>query len=278
MPQPKDLDPAESPRSFYGSELRRLREAAGLTQERLGELVFSSGAYIGHLEAASRRPQLDMSEQLDQVLETGGYFARLYPMVTRSRYPEYFVHVVELQTRAQSISSYCPALIQGLLQTPDYARAVFESAQPLRSVEETEVLVAARMARADILDGPTAPVLWTVLDEAIIRRPIGSAATMRDQLAHLVRLVRSRRLIVQVLPFSAGAHALLEGMALHMTFEDEPPMVYLEGPHIGRLVDDPLLVARCLRSYDLVRAAALSPEVSLTLLESAMEDYSREQL
>ena len=277
MPKPKDLDPAESPRSFYGSELRRLREAAGLSQERLGAMVFLSGGYIGQTEAATRKPQKDISQRFDEVLSTGGHFARLFPMAARSRFAEYFVSAAELQAKAQSISTYCPALIPGLMQTPAYARVVFEAAQPYRSAADIDSRVSARIARADILDGPTAPLLWTVLDEAVIRRPIGGAAVMHEQLVHLAALVRGRRAIAQVLPFSAGAHAMLEGMSLFMTFGDAPPMVYLEGPHAGQLIDDPELVAKCMLSYDLVRAAALSPEASLALIEAAAEDYAREQ-
>ncbi|MFJ4676539.1 Scr1 family TA system antitoxin-like transcriptional regulator [Kitasatospora sp. NPDC088783] len=277
MVHPKPLDPYESPRSFYGSELRRLREARGLSQERLGELVFCSATYISQIEKADRRPQEDLSERFDSVLETGGHFARLYPLVTRTRFAEYFTAAAELQAVARTINEYAPALVPGLLQTPEYARALFRSAQPLRSAAETDDLVGLRMDRARLLDGPTSPMLWVVLDESAIRRPIGGAAVMAGQLSHLAVLVRGSRIIVQVLPYAAGAHALLEGALSLLTFADAPPVAYLEGPHAGQLIDDPSTVAKCLLSYDFVRAAALSPEASLPLIESAAEEHAHGQ-
>ncbi|MGW6915997.1 helix-turn-helix domain-containing protein [Kitasatospora sp. NPDC054939] len=270
----KEIDSSFAPRVFWGTEIKRLREEAGLTQEALGKLVFCSGAYIGQLEVAIRNPQEDMSKRLDEVLKTGGHFMRVYEMVMRSsRYADYFVNVVGLQSIALTISEFSPLLVPGLVQTPDYARALFESAQPLRSVAENEDLVAARLARAELLDRASAPMYWVVLDEAVLRRPVGGPKVMAGQLSHLAQLIRNRKALIQVVPYSAGAHALMVGSLCMMTFEDAPPTAYDEGLYSGTLVDDPALVDRCALSYDLVRAAALSPEASLSLIESAAEDY-----
>ncbi|MDH6123611.1 helix-turn-helix transcriptional regulator [Kitasatospora sp. GP82] len=277
MASPRSLDPSESPKAFYGAELRRLREAKGLSQDALGELVFCSGAYIGQMEAATRQPQKDLSERLDAALDTDGYFARLYPMVTRSRFADYFAGIPELQTMAETLSSFEPDLVPGLLQTADYAREIFRSWNPLRAASDIEELVRLRTARARILDGPTRPQFWAILGESILRRPVGGPAVMHGQLSHIAHLVHSRRVIVQVLPFSAGAHALLEGSLILLTFVDAPPVAYSEGPFWGQLLDDPAFVAKCSWSYDLVRAAALSPEASLALIESAAEDFAHEQ-
>ncbi|MER7750596.1 helix-turn-helix transcriptional regulator [Kitasatospora sp. NPDC097643] len=271
----KDFDPSDAPRRYYGEELRRLREAAGLTQEALGKLVFCSGGYIGQMEVAVRKPQKDLSEYLDNVLKTDGHFQRMYEMVRKSsRYEDYFAEVVELQSSAESISQFSPLLVPGLMQTADYARALFESANPLRKEVANEELVAARLARSAILDGAKAPLYWAILDEAVLRRPVGGPAIMARQMTYLVDLVRNRTAIIQVVPFSAGAYALMEGSVCLMTFEEAPPTVYLEGPQSGGLVDDPSLVRNFMLAYDLVRAAALSPEASRALIESAAEDYA----
>ncbi|WP_441249060.1 helix-turn-helix domain-containing protein [Kitasatospora sp. McL0602] len=254
-----------------------MRKTAGLSQDQLGERVFCSGTYIGQIEAATRRPQQDLSERLDTALGTDGHFSRLCPMVTRSGFAEYFTKAAELQAIALTISEYAPALVPGLLQTPEYARAVFRAAQPLRSASDIDDWVVRRMERAQIIHDPTRPMFWAVLDESAVRRPIGGAAVMHGQLSHLAALVRDCRIIVQVLPFAAGAHSLLEGALCLMTFADAPPVAYVEGPHAGQLIDDPAFVAKCLLSYDLVRAAALSPEASLALLDSAAEDHAHEQ-
>ncbi|MFE5579920.1 Scr1 family TA system antitoxin-like transcriptional regulator [Kitasatospora sp. NPDC056531] len=270
----KALGPTDAPRRFYGEELKRLREAAGLTQEALGKLVFCSGAYIGQIEAAIRNPQKDMSEYLDRVLKTDGHFQRIYEMVRKaSRYEDYFIDAAELQSSAVTISEFSPLLVPGLMQTPGYARAVFEASHPLRKPVEIEPMVALRVSRSELLDN-SALQYWAVLDEAILRRPVGGAPVMSGQLTYLAELIRSRRAIIQVVPLAAGAHALMDGSLCLMTFDDAPPMAYVEGPKWGGLMDDPALVARCSLAYDLVRAAALSPEASLALIESAAEDHA----
>ncbi|MQY13046.1 hypothetical protein SRB5_31860 [Streptomyces sp. RB5] len=275
MANAKELDPSSSPKAFFGAELRRLREAAGLSQERLGELVFCSGTYIGQIEAATRNPQLDLAERIDAVLNTGGYLARLCPMVTRSRHADYFAAAAELEPMAVTISEYAPTLVPGLLQTEEYARAVIRAADPLALPEQVAERVAARLERARVLGGPTGPEFWCVFHEAVLRLPVGGAPVMRQQLHSVVELVSFGRILVQVLPFTAGAHASTAGMASLMTFVDSPPVVYVEGQHSGQLLDDPVLVAAYRRSLDLVRAVALSPEESLTLIKSTAEEFAR---
>lgn len=271
----KVFDPTEAARKYYGEELRRLREAAGLTQEGLGKEVFCTGAYICQMEAAVRKPQKDMSGYLDKALKTDGHFQRLYEMVRKSSlYEDYFIDVVELQSTATTISEFSPLLVPGLLQTADYARALFEAANPLRNSAEIEKLVALRMGRSELLDRSKAPQYWAILDEAVVRRPVGGAKAMCRQLGHLTKLIRDRKAIIQIVPFSEGAHALMNGSLCLMTFDGAPPTAYIEGPNTGALVDEPALVGKCSLDYDLARAAALSPEATLALVESAAEDHA----
>ncbi|MET8678110.1 helix-turn-helix transcriptional regulator [Streptomyces sp. NPDC004647] len=271
---PKNHDPS-LPRAFYGAELRRLREAAGMSQDKLGEQLFCSGAYIGQIEAAAQKPQLEVAERLDRVLNTDGSLARMCRVVNRSRHPEYFAEAADLESGAETISEYGPMVVPGLLQTEAYARALTRAAHPFAPQEEVEGHVAARLDRARILDDPTGPELWVILHEAALQVQVGGCAAIREQLAHIVDSACSNRALVQVLPDSAGAHAFVNGMVSLMTFTDSPPVAYVEGAHIGQLVDDAEVVARYQRSFDLVRAAALSPEASLTLIEMAAEEHAR---
>jgi transcriptional regulator with XRE-family HTH domain len=275
MTQPKDLDPYTSPRAFYGAELRRLREQAGLSQEQLGERVFCSGTYVGQFESAVRRPQTDVSKLFDEVLGSGQHIQRLCRLARRSRHPDYFADAAELEKLATTISEYAPMLVPGLLQTAGYARALTRATLPFAPEEEIEEHVRARLDRQQLLADPTTPQLWAVIHEAVLRVPMGGPAVMREQLSHVAQLGRSRRIVAQVLPFDAAAHAVLNGMACGMTFPDAPPVTYTEGAGTGQLIDEPPLVEQNQRSYDLVRAAALSPVASLTLLESVAEDYGR---
>ncbi|MFD8589480.1 Scr1 family TA system antitoxin-like transcriptional regulator [Streptomyces sp. NPDC059637] len=274
MPQPKDLDPYASPRAFYGAELRRLREAAGLSQEQLGEKVFCSGNYVGRFEAATRRPQPDVSRLFDEALGSGQHFQRLCELARQSKHAEYFADAAELEKQARTISEYAPMLVPGFLQTEAYARALIRATLPLAPDDDVEGFVRARMERARLLDGPTAPKLWEIVHEAALRVPVGGPDVMREQLLHVVEAVRARRVLVQVHPYSAGAHTFMTGMVSLMTFEDAPPVAYVEGAHTGQLIDEPALVERYRASYDLARAAALPPEASLALIESVAEDHA----
>ena len=275
MTQPKSLDPYTSPRAFYGAELRRLREAAGLSQEQLGERVFCSGTYVGQFESATRRPQPDVSGLFDEVLGCGEHFRRLCELARQSKHAEYFADAAELEKLARTISEYAPMLVPGLLQTEEYARGLTRAAQLFASQDEVERRVTARMERGRRLDHPTAPELWVVIHEAALRVPVGGPVAMLDQLRRLVEVGRSNhRVVLQVLPFAAGATAFLNGTVIHMTFADAPPVTYTESAYAGQLIDDPELVAQYQRAYDLVRAAALSPDASLALIESVAKDYT----
>ncbi|MEV5913646.1 helix-turn-helix transcriptional regulator [Streptomyces chartreusis] len=277
MPGPKDLDPSSSPRALLGAELRHAREKAGLSQEKLGQLLFASGSFVGQLEAGTRRIQPEQARLLDEALGTGDFFQRNCGASAKSRYPEHFAEAAEAEAEATEIRHYAPLLIPGLLQTPAYARAVNRAYDPTAPEETIDEWVAGRMARTRLLDDPTKPLLWVVLDEAVLRRRTGGRAVMAEALAHVIGLARRSRVIVQVLPFDAGAHKAMEGSLKLMDFEDAPTLVYFEGPGTGRLEDDPATVAQLRFTFQLLAASALSPQKSLALIEAVAQDYAHEE-
>ncbi|MCF1600465.1 helix-turn-helix domain-containing protein [Streptomyces muensis] len=277
MPGPKDLDPSSSPRALLGAELRHAREKKGLSQEALGLKLFVSGTFVGQLEAGTRRLRPDMAPLVDEVLGTNGFFERNCEAANKSRYPEHFAEAAEAEAQATAIRQYATLLIPGLLQTPGYARAVCRAYQPTAPEEKIEELVAARMERTRLLDNPTEPLLWAVIDEAALRRVTGGPEVMAEALRHIADLCRRGRAIVQVLPFGAGAHAAMEGSIKLMDFEDAPPMVYFEGVGTGRLEDDPATVKHQRFTYELLTACALSPQKSLALIETMAQDYAHEE-
>ncbi|WP_394432994.1 helix-turn-helix domain-containing protein [Streptomyces sp. SGAir0957] len=275
MTGPKDLDPAAR-RVMIGEELRHARERTGLTQQALGERLFVSGSYIGQMEAGTRRVLPDMALRLDEALGMGTFFVRHCVKANASKHPEQFAEAAEAEALATSIMEYGGMLIPGLLQTPEYARAVFLAYQPTAPDEAIDQLLSARMERARLLDNPTDPLLWAVLDEAALRRPVGGSAVLAANLRHIAELIGQRRVVVQVLPFAACAHASLHGALKLMHFDDAPPLSFIEAPTTGRLLDDPATVARHQHSYDLLRANALTPNQSLALIASVAEDYEHE--
>ncbi|WP_433451098.1 helix-turn-helix domain-containing protein [Streptomyces sp. CA-142005] len=277
MAGPKNLDPSSSPRALLGAELRHARERKGLSQEQLGQRLFVSGSFIGQLEAGTRRMQPEFARMLDEVLETGGFFTRNCGAAAKSKYPEHFAEAAEAEARATAIREYAPLLIPGLLQTPAYARAVNRAYDPTAPEETIDEWVEGRMERIRLLDHPTRPMLWAVLDEAALRRETGGREVMAQALHHVAGLARRSRAIVQVLPFSAGAHTAMKGALKLMDFEDAPPLVYSEGVGTGRLEDDPATVAQLRFTFDLLVASALSPGKSLALVESLAQDYTHEE-
>lgn len=276
MPGPRKLDPSSSPRALLGAELRHRRERAGLSQTELGAPLFVSGSFIGQLESGVRRMQMDQAEKFDEILGADGFFVRNCAALKKSKYPEHFAEAAEAEARATTIKEYAPQLIPGLLQTEAYARAVFREYQPTAIESVIDELVAARLERAQLLADPTQPMLWVVLDEAVLRRQVGGPEVMAAALRRIARLMAQHRIIVQVLPFSAGAHATMTGSLKLMSFSDAPPLAYLQGLGTGQLQDDPASVRQYELTYDLVVASAISPTAPLALIESVAEDYEHE--
>ncbi|WP_121747353.1 helix-turn-helix transcriptional regulator [Streptomyces sp. E2N166] len=261
---------------FFGTELKRRREDAGITQVELGARVFVSGGYIGQFEQAIRKPQLDVAQRIDETLQTDGFFERLWrKLIKEQRFAEYFAHAAELERLATGICEWAPAVVPGLLQTPAYARAIYFASNPLSRDEYVEEMVGLRMERTRLLKDAARPVYWVLLHEAVLRVQVGPPAVMGEQLEHIAETVRSRKALVLVVPFSAGAHPQMGKLTRLMEFDDAPPTVYTEAVLSGNLLDDPAVVKRVRADYDLLRAAALTPDASLAMIEAAAEGYRR---
>ncbi|MGW6921834.1 helix-turn-helix domain-containing protein [Streptomyces sp. NPDC054950] len=262
------LDPGASPLDYYGFELRRLREAAELTQRQLGDILNYTGSLVGQVETARKVPTLEFSERVDAALGTGGLFSRLVVLVLRSQLPAWFREVAELEARAVEICVFQAGIVHGLLQTPAYARAV------LGVLDETDLedRTAVRLARQRIFEKSEPPVFWIVLTEGVLHQEIGGREVMREQLAHLLSVERNPRINIQVLPFSAGAHAGTQGSFNVYRFGSDPTIVYTEGYGSGHPSANPDAVKDCSLRYDHLRAAALSLKDSAELIRRVVEE------
>ncbi|MEU6125595.1 helix-turn-helix transcriptional regulator [Streptomyces sp. NPDC047123] len=269
----RDLDPSASPLDYYGAELRRLREAAGLKQAQLGGCIFVTASLVGQIETAKKVPTRDFSERVDAALGTDGLFSRLVGLVLRSQLPHWFQAYAEMEARATYISTYQAQLIYGLLQTEAYARAVLATGVP----KKLDDLVAARMERQRVLERERPPLSLVILDEAVLHRPVGGRDVMRCQLSHLLTLAQRRWVGVQVLPYRAGEHASLVGSFNLLRFDDDPDLVYTEDLISGHMTADPETIREASRRYANLQAAALSEGESAELIGRVMEEKYGEQ-
>lgn len=230
-------------RMLVGTRLRSLRESSGLTREQAGAAIRSSASKITRLElgrtgfkigdlaellllygvgdAVERATLLAMAEQAN----VPGWWRDYGDVV-----PAWFEPYLGLEQAARVIRSYEVQTVPGLLQTPEYARALIRYGMPRASRAEIERRVRLRMRRRELLHQPNAPALWAVIDEGALRRTIGGAATMRAQLAHLTTMAEKPNVTVQVIPFNAGGHTALGGPISILRFPERelPDLVYLE--------------------------------------------------
>ncbi|MER5813180.1 helix-turn-helix transcriptional regulator [Streptomyces sp. NPDC002033] len=264
----RDLDPSASPLDYYGSELRRWREEAKLTQGDLGGIVFCTGSLIGQIENARKVPSREFSERIDAALNTGGTFSRLVGLVLRSQLPVWFQEYAEMEARAEYISTYQCQLVYGLLQTAAYARAVLDVDYP----KTADTMLAARMDRQRILARGTPPVLWVVLDEAVLHREIGGPTVMREQLASLLELRNRLWVNLQVLPFEVGQHAGMMGSFNLLRFDTNPDLHYSESYDDGHMTANPQVIRERSVGYARLQAEALSPGLSAALIARVMEE------
>ncbi|WP_326677829.1 helix-turn-helix domain-containing protein [Streptomyces sp. NBC_01237] len=276
----KEIDGSAGVPQFYGKELRFKREQAGLTLEKLVDGSFYGITYLSEIEHGHRRMPVDLAQHVDRVLGTDGFFQRRCEDVRQAKqgaHAAFFAPVAEAETRARTIDQWSGTLIPGLLQTRSYAQGVVRSTHSLDTAEEVEAKINARLQRARLFDDPKKPEYWVVLHESLVRHSIVPPVEMAEQLDQITALVRRGRVVTQILPWNGPTRPLTELPLLLLNFDNEPPLLYTEGPYHGQIIDDPAIVMQYRKAYDRLRAAALPPEVSLALIEKAAEEYRHGQ-
>ncbi|MER6751598.1 helix-turn-helix domain-containing protein [Streptomyces fungicidicus] len=270
----QSLDPTASPLDYYGWELRRQREAHGLKQGQLGEIIFCTGSLIGQIETTKKVPTRDFSERVDAALGTDGLFSRLIGLVLRSQLPTWFQPYAEMEAKAAYISTFQAQLVYGLLQTEEYARAVLS----VEHHSKPDEMVAARMERQRILRRDQPPALWVVLSEAALLLEIGGRDVMRRQLAHLLSFRENPWVNVQILPFFTGQHTGMMGTFTLLRFDDDPDLFYMDGYDQGHMTANPHVIKERSVGYARLQASALSPEDSAALIARVMEERYGDRL
>ncbi|MEV8444990.1 MULTISPECIES: helix-turn-helix domain-containing protein [Streptomyces] len=261
--------------ALFGSRLRKLRVAAGLTQAEVGALAHVVSSRIAQLERATgAKPTLELTRVLDKELVADDLLVDLWPYVYREAFPDWSRAVITYSARAKVMRQYAAHVVPGLLQTREYAKALLSASRSLRDEEHLEERLAARLSRQDRLTGPDRPELWIILDESVLRRPVGGSSVMRGQLEHLLKMAEEPNITVQVLPFNQGEHDAMGGSLTLLVMPDGSHVAYTEGAHYGQLTEEPDEVERFELTYDDLRAMALAPRASLDLIRSVLEaDY-----
>ncbi|MFE7760927.1 helix-turn-helix domain-containing protein [Streptomyces sp. NPDC057438] len=254
----------------FGRQLKLFRERAGMDRAALGSLTGYSASTIASFEQARRIPPPKFIDQADEVLGAGGVLSASKGEVARAQYPAFFRDAAKLEAEAVELHVYDTQLVNGLLQTEEYARAVFAMWQPLLDEARIEQRVAARLARQEIFSRRPAPHLSFVIEEAVLLRPLGGEAVWRGQLEHLRLTAEKRNVVIQVMPLSRQEHAGLAGPFTLMETKDGRRMAYTEVQGDSRVHTERLKVRELERSYGILRAQAHTPTESLALIEKLL--------
>ncbi|MFJ4913795.1 helix-turn-helix transcriptional regulator [Streptomyces sp. NPDC088726] len=265
----KELDPDKSPGARFGLLLRRLRDERGLTQDELGELMGCSGTHISAVETNRRPPTQRFAKSADRALATGDRLERESRAVRYTALLEGFPEYVTYEARAAEIRLYEVGVIPGILQTPQYAsalnaRAVERGAITPEQGEERVSLVSQRQAA--IIRTPP-PLVFVMLDESCLRRPVGDEGTMDDQLAALIRFAALPNTVLQVAPFDMGDRRPLSLPLYILTMQNRSLVSYAESAHRGQIERQSDSVVPLLTAYHQLQAESPSQAAAVAMIE-----------
>ncbi|GGV78678.1 MULTISPECIES: helix-turn-helix domain-containing protein [Streptomyces] len=255
----------------FGQTMKMLRLRAGLDREELGRRLGYSASTIAAFERGRRIPSPRTIDKADEALGADGLLRLWKDEVERAQYPVFFQGMAQLEKEAMELLAYDTLVVNGLLQTESYMRALLTMRRPPLSEDTIEQRVAARLARQDILDGEPAPLLSFVMDESILRRRYGGREVYRGQLEHLLSIGRRRTVTLQVMPLDSAESAGVDGPFTIVVRQDGKRFVYAEAQGTSSLEIDPARAAVASSRYGVIRSQALSPQESLAVIEGLLK-------
>lgn len=273
---PAEADGTTGLFTAVGKLLKLLREQAGLTQKELGEAVRYGPDAISAMERGVRVTRPEVLEIADEVLGAKGLLKAVIPEIkegmkkARTRHPEWYRSYAGLEAEAVEMHFYANQGVPGLLQTEDYARAMFSRRRPLLDDGTIEQRVADRLARQQVFDRWPAPMCSYVLEEVMLDRPIGGAAIRAGQLTRLLHIGGMRNVEIQVMPTSIEDHPNMGGAFNLLTPQKHPQVAYTEVQGFPRLITDVEEVRKIADRYGIMRAMALPPAESRALIEKKL--------
>ncbi|MFJ6777321.1 Scr1 family TA system antitoxin-like transcriptional regulator [Kitasatospora sp. NPDC091257] len=271
--------PTASSAIMFGEEVRYARELACLTQEELGKLLHLDRTVISRTESGQRRPSVEEVEELGQLLNTGDLLMRLYGRVDWNasiEHPDWFRDHVDLEAISVGVRVYQDGVVHGLLQCPQYARALFATGDAAGNPEEIEELTNARLSRQSRFLAPNGPLLVVILDESAIRTVIGGPGVMRSQMEHLLRVAQLPNIVIHVALFSSR-QALINTAMVLLELPDGQRLVYSESLDRGHLNEDPASVTKHHHRFDQLRGECLSESDSRRLIVDALEGFKDDE-
>ncbi|MCW1098056.1 helix-turn-helix domain-containing protein [Streptomyces sp. RS2] len=269
--RPED-EPGTGVVTAFGRQLKLLRVRAGLERAEFGKRLGYSADTVASIEQGRRIPQARFIEKADEVLGAGGVLTALKEEVGRAQYPAFFRDMARLEARATALNVYALYAVPGLLQTEDYARAVFHMQRPLLEDDVIEQRLEARMVRQEIFRRRPAPLMSFVIEEAVLRRPIGGRKVMREALEQVLLTGQSRNVEVQVMPIDREDNAALGGPFSLIDTDNGKRLAYAEVQDHSRLYTDAAYVRTLEARYGILRSQALTPSESVSFIEQLMGD------
>jgi transcriptional regulator with XRE-family HTH domain len=257
-----------------GRMVRTFRDAAGLTQKEFAKKLGYTNGWVSNVENAQLRPRSEQVTAMERSLGVPpGALMNIYEQLDGEFLPGWFREWVDEETRAEVLRTFQLVLVPGLLQTEDYARAVIIGNLPMASEQDVEARVRVRMERQAVLAKDDPLRLWAVVDEAALRRQVGGARIMHEQLTTLLAAIKAPHVTVQVIPYAAGAHAGMQGSFVLMDFPNpaDPALVYIDSMAGDLFLEAEADVRRYSLIFDNLRAVALSPADSAGLITTLAE-------
>jgi transcriptional regulator with XRE-family HTH domain len=279
MLSPKDADNVASPRRLFGTMVRHYRTRAGWSQEQLGARVYLTGDMVGKIETGQRTASRQFVEACERVPELGTNEAlrtlwkELKDHLKSGPFPGWFDRWLDAEAAAKILRWFELVNVPGLLQTEDYARAML-STQVMATEEEIEEMVAARTARQAVLSREKPPMFWVILDEGVLRRPVGGTRVMKEQLRRLAEAACRPNIVLQVIPLSVGAHQGMSGSFVIAEFEKAPPIAYQDTAARGQIIEDADDIQAIMVMWDTLKSEALPRGASLELVEEVAKTWT----
>ncbi|MFF9627412.1 helix-turn-helix domain-containing protein [Streptomyces fradiae] len=266
----KELDPDSSPQAAFGARLRRLRGERGWTQDELGDRMGYSSTHLSSIETGRKMPTLRLARRADAALSTGDTFEREWRERRHGSLLEGFPEFLEHESRAAEIRLYEVGVMPGLLQTPDYAAVLADSAVRRGSItpEQAEERVALVAERQASLNRTPPPMVFVVLDESCLRRPVGEPAVMKEQVQRLIEFAEQPNTVLQVAPFDMGTRRPFDLPITLLTLPDRSLVSYAESAQRGHLERESTSVVPLLTAYHQLQAEAPSQASSVAMIKT----------